>query len=76
VNSDYGLGLADVYKAALEAYGITVTTMASHESDKADYSADVGVLSSAGGEALAVLGYLDNAGGHIIEGSLDSGAFD
>ena len=76
VNSDYGLGLADVYKAAVEAYGITVTTMASHESDKADYSADVGVLSSAGGDALAVLGYLDNAGGHIIEGSLDSGAFD
>ena len=76
VNSDYGLGLADVYKAAVEAYGITVTTMASHESDKADYSADVGVLSSAGGDALAVLGYLDNAGGNIIEGSLDSGAFD
>ena len=72
VNSDYGLGLADVYKAAVEAYGITVTTMASHESDKADYSADVGVLSSAGGDALAVLGYLDNAGGHIIEGDRKS----
>jgi branched-chain amino acid transport system substrate-binding protein len=76
VNSDYGLGLADVYKASVEAHGITVTTMESHESDRADYSADVGVLSSAGGDALAVLGYLDNAGGHIIEGSLDSGAFD
>jgi branched-chain amino acid transport system substrate-binding protein len=76
VNSDYGLGLADVYKAAVEAHGITVTTMESHESDRADYSADVGVLSSAGGDALAVLGYLDNAGGHLIEGSLDSGAFD
>jgi branched-chain amino acid transport system substrate-binding protein len=76
VNSDYGLGLADVYKASVEAHGITVTTMESHESDRADYSADVGVLSAAGGDALAVLGYLDNAGGHIIEGSLDSGAFD
>ena len=76
VNTDYGVGLADVYKAALEAHGITVTTTTAHEGDKADYSAEVGVLSSAGGDALAVLGYLDQGGNQIIQGSLDSGAFD
>ena len=76
VNTDYGVGLADVYKAALEAHGITVTTVTAHEGDKADYSAEVGVLSSAGGDALAVLGYLDQGGNQIIQGSLDSGAFD
>ena len=76
VNTDYGVGLADVYKAALEAHGITVTAMTAHEGDKADYSAEVGVLSSAGGDALAVLGYLDQGGNQIIQGSLDSGAFD
>ena len=76
VNTDYGVGLADVYKAALEAHGITVTTITAHEGDKADYSAEVGVLSSAGGDALAVLGYLDQGGNQIIQGSLDSGAFD
>ena len=32
-----------------------------HEGDKADYSAEVGVLSSAGGDALVVVGYLDQA---------------
>ena len=76
VNTDYGVGLADVYKASLEANGITVTTVTAHEGDKADYSAEVGVLSSAGGDALAVLGYLDQGGNQIIQGSLDSGAFD
>jgi branched-chain amino acid transport system substrate-binding protein len=76
VNTDYGVGLADVYKAALEANGITVTTVTAHEGDKADYSAEVGVLSSAGGDVLAVLGYLDQGGNQIIQGSLDSGAFD
>src|SRR6056300_618367 len=56
VNTDYGVGLADVYKAALEAHGITVTAMTAHEGDKADYSAE--------------------GGNQIIQGSLDSGAFD
>ena len=76
VNTDYGVGLAEVYQKALEAHGITVTTVTAHEGDKADYSAEVGVLASAGGDALAVLGYLDQGGNQIIQGSLDSGAFD
>ena len=76
VNTDYGVGLADVYAAAAEARGIEVTVKTAHEADKADYSADVGVLSSAGGEALVVIGYLDQGGNQIIQGSLDSGAYD
>ena len=76
VNTDYGVGLADVYEAAAEARGIQVTAKTAHEGDKADYSAEVGVLSAAGGDALAVIGYLDQGGNQIIQGSLDSGAFD
>ena len=75
-NNDYGKGLADVYSAAVKAHGIKVTTEAAHEDGKADYSAEVATLASAGGDALAVLGYLDQAGGSIIQGSLDSGSFD
>ena len=33
-------------------------------------------LASAGGDAVAVIGYLDQGGKGIIQGSLDSGAFD
>jgi len=75
-NNDYGKGLADVYEAAVKAHGISVTTVAAHEDGKADYSSEVGVLASAGGDAVAVIGYLDQGGKGIIQGSLDSGAFD
>jgi len=75
-NNDYGKGLADVYEAAVKAHGISVTTVTSHEDGKADYSSEVGVLASAGGDAVAVIGYLDQGGKGIIQGSIDSGAFD
>ena len=75
-NNDYGKGLADVYEAAVKAHGINVTTVAAHEDGKADYSAEISVLASAGGDAVAVIGYLDQGGKGIIQGSIDSGAFD
>ena len=75
-NNDYGKGLADVYAAAVKAHGIKVRTTAAHEDGKADYSAEVATLASAGGDAVAVIGYLDQGGKGIIQGSLDSGAFD
>jgi len=75
-NNDYGKGLADVYAAAVKAHGIKVTTSAAHEDGKADYSSEVATLASAGGDAVAVIGYLDQGGKGIIQGSLDSGAFD
>jgi len=75
-NNDYGKGLADVYKAAVEAHGIKVTTVNAHEDGKADYSSEVATLASAGGDAVAVIGYLDQGGKGIIQASLDSGAFD
>ena len=75
-NNDYGKGLADVYEAAVKAHGISVTTVAAHEDGKADYSAEVATLASAGGDAVAVIGYLDQGGKGIIQASLDSGAFD
>ena len=40
VNTDYGVGLADVYEAAAIARGIDVTAKTAHEGDKADYSAE------------------------------------
>jgi len=75
-NNDYGKGLADVYAAALEAHGITVTAVAAHEDGKADYSAEVATLAAAGGDVLAVIGYIDQGGKGMIQASLDSGAFD
>ena len=75
-NNDYGKGLTDVFEKAFIAGGGEVTAIASHEDGKADYSSEVGVLASAGGDALLVIGYLDQGGKGMIEASLDSGAFD
>jgi len=75
-NNDYGKGLADSFQAAFEAAGGTVTISAAHEDGKADYSAEVGALASAGGDVLVVAGYTDQGGKGIIQASLDTGAFD
>ncbi|MDG1473055.1 ABC transporter substrate-binding protein [Pseudosulfitobacter sp. SM2401] len=75
-NNDYGKGLADAFQAAFEAAGGTVTISAAHEDGKADYSAEVGALASAGGERLVVAGYVDQGGSGIVRAALDSGAFD
>ena len=74
-NSDYGKGLAESIAAAFVAKGGTVTINAAHDDGKADYSAEVAALASAGGDLLVVAGYLDQGGKGIIQASLDSGAF-
>ncbi|WP_341366081.1 ABC transporter substrate-binding protein [Yoonia sp. BS5-3] len=75
-NNDYGKGLADAFQAAFEEAGGTVTISAAHEDGKADYSAEVGALASAGGEVLVVAGYVDQGGSGVIRSALDTGAFD
>ncbi len=75
-NNDYGKGLADSFQAAFEERGGSVTISAAHEDGKADYSAEVGALASAGGDRLVVAGYADQGGAGIIRAALDSGAFD
>jgi branched-chain amino acid transport system substrate-binding protein len=75
-NNDYGKGLADAIRTSFEAVGGEVTIVAAHEDGKADYSAEVGALASAGGDILVVAGYLDQGGLGIIQGALDTGAYD
>lgn len=75
-NNDYGKGLADSIEAAFKAKGGTVTIVAPHEDGKGDYSAEVGALASAGGDALVVAGYVDQGGKGIVQASVDQGAFD
>lgn len=74
-NNDYGKGLAEAIATSFTAKGGTVTINAAHEDGKADYSAEVAALASAGGDILVVAGYLDQGGKGIIQASLDTGAF-
>ena len=75
-NNDYGKGLAESIKSNFEKAGGKITISAAHEDGKGDYSAEVAALAAAGGDVLIVAGYLDQGGKGIIQGSLDSGAFD
>ncbi|MBI6629079.1 ABC transporter substrate-binding protein [Pontibaca salina] len=75
-NNDYGKGLADSFAEAYAEKGGTVTINTAHEDGKADYSAEIGSLSSAGGDALVVVGYVDQGGKGIVRAALDSGAFE
>ncbi len=75
-NNDYGKGLADAIESSFKAVGGEVTIVAAHEDGKADYSAEVGALASAGGDLLVVAGYLDQGGAGIIKSALDAGAWD
>lgn len=75
-NNDYGKGLSDAFQEAYEGAGGKVTINAAHEDGKADYSAEVGALASAGGDRLVVAGYVDQGGSGIVRSALDSGAFE
>ncbi|MCB2129287.1 MAG: ABC transporter substrate-binding protein [Rhodobacteraceae bacterium] len=74
-NNDYGKGLAEAIQRNWEEAGGTVTISAAHEDGKADYSAEVGALASAGGDVLVVAGYVDQGGSGITRAALDTGAF-
>ena len=75
-NNDFGKGQSDSFVQNYEALGGEVTIVTAHEDGRADYSAEVGALASAGGDALVVAGYADQGGLGILRAALDTGAFD
>ena len=76
INNDYGKGLSDSFINAYKGLGGKVSAVVPHEADKADFSAEVATLDASGADVLAVFGYVDQGGNHIIQGSLDAGSFD
>ncbi len=74
-NNDFGKGSAAALQAAFEKLGGKITLSAPHEDGKGDYSAEVGALAAAGGDALVVAGYSDQGGAGIVQTVLDTGAF-
>lgn len=74
-NNDYGKGIASSIQSAFEKLGGKITLSAPHDDGKSDYSAEVGALASAGGDAVVVAGYADQGGAGIVQAVLDTGAF-
>lgn len=75
-NNDYGKGFSDSFVENFTAAGGQVLINEPHEDGKGDYSAEVAALSASGAEHLVVLGYVDQGGRGIIQGALDTGAFE
>ncbi len=74
-NNDYGLGFANAFEESFIALGGTITSKVAHEEARGDYSAEVGQLAAAGGDALVILGYIDG-GGSMLRTSYELGAFE
>lgn len=75
-NNDYGKGLAESFAKFFAEAGGKIVTSQPHEDGKGDYSAEVAALSASGAPHLMVFGYVDQGGRGIIQGALDTGAFD
>ena len=74
-NNDYGAGFANAFAESFTALGGTITATVPHEEARGDYSAEVGTLASAGGDALVILGYVDG-GGSMLRTAYELGAFE
>ena len=74
-NNDYGAGFANAFEESFLGMGGTITSKVAHEEARGDYSAEVGQLASAGGDALVILGYVDG-GGSMLRTAYELGAFE
>lgn len=76
VNNDYGVGIANTFKAAYEELGGTVTGFEKHEDKKNSYRGELATLASGGGDALVVIAYAAGSGAKIVKQSLENGFFE
>ena len=74
-NNDDGSGFANAFEEAFLEMGGSITSKVAHEEARGDYSAEVGQLASAGGDALVILGYVDG-GGSMLRTAYELGAFE
>jgi branched-chain amino acid transport system substrate-binding protein len=75
VNTDYGSGLADTFRASFENRGGTITYAQAHEPNKNSYLPELKALAAGKPEALVLIAYAANSGITIIKESLERGFF-
>jgi len=76
VNNDYGVGIANTFKAAYEAKGGTVTAFEKHEDKKNSYRGELATMATGDAQALVVIAYAGGSGAKIVKQSLENGFFD
>ena len=75
VNTDYGSGLADTFRASFENLGGTITQAQAHEPNKSSYIPELKALAQGNPQALVLISYAATGGITIIKESLEHGFF-
>ena len=73
-NDDYNAAIAEVFVAAFEGMGGTVTANEAHEPNKASYRSEVATLGGTS-ENLALFSYYGSGGITLMRNALETGAF-
>jgi branched-chain amino acid transport system substrate-binding protein len=75
VNNDYGVGLAEAFRASFVAGGGQIAGDSVHEDKKESYRAELATLASGGAETLVLFAIGDSSGLTIMRQSLEAGLF-
>jgi branched-chain amino acid transport system substrate-binding protein len=75
-NNDYGVGIAEVFRAAYVAGGGTLVADQIHETKKASYRAELATLAAGKPQALVLIAYAGDSGLTIVKQSLENNFFD
>jgi branched-chain amino acid transport system substrate-binding protein len=76
LNNDYGVGLAEAFRAEFEAQGGALAAFAAHEENKASYRSELAELSRSGADTLVIFDYADGSGLTILREALENGFFE
>ncbi len=76
LNNDYGVGLAEAFRAEYEAQGGEIAAFAAHEEGKASYRAELAELARSGADAVAIFAYGEGSGLTMMREALENGFFE
>ena len=76
LNNDYGVGLAEAFRAEYEAQGGEIAAFAAHEEGKASYRAELAELARSGADTVAIFAYGDGSGLTMMREALENGFFE
>ena len=75
VNNDYGVGIANTFRAAFKKLGGTITADQVHEPNKSSYRSELATLAAGKPQALVLIAYAADSGITIVKQSLENGFF-
>jgi branched-chain amino acid transport system substrate-binding protein len=76
LNSDYGVGLANAFRAAFTAAGGRISYFEAHETKKTSFRSELAAAAQGRPQALVMVALPDDTGTPILRQALEAGLFD